>query len=219
MPLLILLLFVAQVWPHETNIVLTDSLDSVTCKLPAFRFFQNTTLVLNELIPTVTDFSTCSWHDDIISAAEMCGADGIPYQCAIYTDNTCGNGNIEHTNETIHSTIIPDISNVYKIVFSDPDDQWVKASWDGDDRQQTIRSYHCNSSTASEYRAFMKDGANTDTTGTTSTTSTMDTTGGGVDSGASATTEIANGASETATVSPIPLLLNMLSATISLECR
>ncbi|KAF3146289.1 hypothetical protein TWF594_003606 [Orbilia oligospora] len=213
MPLLILLLFVAQVWPHETNIALTDSLDSVTCKLPAFRFFQNSTLVLNELIPTVTDFSTCSWHDDIISAVEMCGADGVPYQCAIYTDNTCGNGNAEHTNETIHSTIIPDISNVYKIVFSDPDDQWVKASWDDDDQQQTIRSYHCIPSTASGYRAFTKDGANT--TDTTGTTNTMDTTGGGVDSGAIATTEIANGASETATVSPIPFPLHMLPAIIS----
>ncbi|KAK6347429.1 hypothetical protein TWF718_005270 [Orbilia javanica] len=192
MSLFMPLLLAVRVWSHDTNIILTDSLDSVTCKSPAFRFYQNTTLVLNELIPTVSDYSTCSWHDDIITAVEMCGADGIPYRCAVYTDNTCGNGNIEHTNETEHSAIIPDISNVYKIVFSDPDNQWVKASWDDDDQQEIIRSYHCIPSTSSNYEAFTE-------TGTDATNSTGESSGS--DSESSTTTEVADSATATATVS------------------
>ncbi|KAK6495061.1 hypothetical protein TWF481_003088 [Arthrobotrys musiformis] len=117
----------------------------------------------------------------------MCGSNGIPYQCALYTDNTCGNGDIEHTNETEHSTIIPDISNVYKIVFSDADDQWIKASWDDDDQQETIRSYHCIPS-VSDYEPSTK----TDASGTNESTT---------DEG-SATTEAVDTASETTTNTP-----------------
>ncbi|KAK6519131.1 hypothetical protein TWF281_003820 [Arthrobotrys megalospora] len=154
---IILFLFVTRIWSHETNIILTDPLSSVTCDAPAFRFFQNTTLVLNEPIPTDSDYSTCSWHDDIITAVEMCGATGLPYQCALYTDNTCGNGDTDHANETATDTIIPDISNVYKIVFSDPSNQWLKVSWDDEDQMQIIKSFHCIPSTSSASEVFSID--------------------------------------------------------------
>ncbi|KAF3913529.1 hypothetical protein ABW20_dc0102188 [Dactylellina cionopaga] len=147
-------LFALCVSSHETNLVLTDSLKSPTCKLPAFRFYQNATLVLNELIPTDNDLSTCSWHDDIITTVQMCGASGAPYQCALYTDNTCGNGNINHATEAEHMSVSPNISNVYKIVFSDPTNVWIKVSWTEADQQQLIKSYECIPSTAEEFGAF-----------------------------------------------------------------
>ncbi|KAK6334499.1 hypothetical protein TWF730_003713 [Orbilia blumenaviensis] len=123
----------------------------------------------------------------------MCGTDGIPYQCGLYTDNTCGNGNTEHTNETTHGTVTPDISNAYKIVFSDPDNQWVKASWDDEDQEQVIRSYECIPSTSSAYGVFIKGGQGT-------------TIGGVSGTGGSATTDGINVISETATVCAWELL-------------
>ncbi|KAF3941877.1 hypothetical protein ABW19_dt0200866 [Dactylella cylindrospora] len=148
--------------PHEvSNIELTDSLSSSNCKAPAFRFFQNSTLVLNQLIPSDPTYSTCSWHDDMITAVEMCGAPGTPYQCAVYLDNTCGNGDIEHDGTGRHtnlSDINPDVRRAYRILFSDPNDEWVKVSWDEHDQTEVINSYHCIPSTAEEFSLFTGEG-------------------------------------------------------------
>ncbi|RVD89429.1 uncharacterized protein DFL_000437 [Arthrobotrys flagrans] len=68
---------------------------------------------------------------------------------------------------------------------------WIKALWDDDDQQQLIKSYQCIPSTSDDYEAFTKSGTNT-----TSTTSES------ANSGASATTEVVDVASETATNTP-----------------
>lgn len=86
----------------------------------------------------------------------------MPYQCALYLDNTCGNGNFTHDGKTKHVNFTPDITQAYKVVFSDPDSEWVQASWDETDQEQMIGSYECLPSTEEEYADFTGEQVSTD---------------------------------------------------------
>ncbi|EPS41760.1 hypothetical protein H072_4259 [Dactylellina haptotyla CBS 200.50] len=154
MSLLAVVLFSSSVVSHDTNLILTDSLRSPTCRFPAFRFYQNTTLVLNQVIPTQADLSSCSWHEDAITLVEICGAQGEPYQCALYTDNSCGNGMMEHSTDDEHGVLSQNVSRVYKILFSDPNNSWVQSSWGTDGQSVVVKSFQCMPSTAEAYGAL-----------------------------------------------------------------
>ncbi|KAK6330369.1 hypothetical protein TWF696_003465 [Orbilia brochopaga] len=143
-----------RVGADETGTALADSLGSPACEIPAFRFFQNATLVLNQLLHTDASFSTCSQHDSVISAVEMCGTSRVPYQCELYIDNTCSNRVVDHVIKPQHANVTEVVTHAYRVLFSDPNNEWVTSSWGSND-EEVVRLFHRVPTTTEEYVPYV----------------------------------------------------------------